>query len=380
MIFMIYLKLYLDTTPLSSVTRGIMCSTILFQTMPVAFITGITGQDGSYLAEYLSEQGYEVYGLVRRASTNHYWRIRHLLEDDAIELLEGDLSDQTSLDRAVRQVSPDEVYNLAAQSFVGTSFKQPIYTGDVTGLGVTRLLEAVKENAPDARFYQAGTSELFGKVVESPQNEETPFYPRSPYGIAKLFGHWMTINYREAEDMYAVNGILFNHESPRRGEEFVTRKITLGAARIKHGLQEELRLGNLDAKRDWGDAREYVRAMHRMLQQNPNDLNDYVIGTGETHTVRECVQIAFDEAGLDYEDYVIVDERFHRPTEVDVLWSDPSRAEKDLPWSSTVSFEELIRDMVQTDLQRVETGDEFWAGSGSKLRPQSWRPTDRHER
>lgn len=344
--------------------------------MPSALITGITGQDGSYLAEYLCHRGYDVYGLVRRSSTKKLWRIEHLLDDDAIELIEGDMCDQVSLNEAVRQAAPDEVYNLAAQSFVGTSFKQPVYTSDVTGIGVTRLLEAVRSNAPDARFYQASTSEMFGKVTETPQSEETDFHPRSPYGVAKLFGHWATVNYRESYDMYAVSGILFNHESPRRGEEFVTRKITLGAANIAEDNQDELRLGNLDAKRDWGDARDYVKAMHRMLQQDEDDVDDYVIGTGRTQTVRRCVEIAFDELGLDYEDYVVIDERFYRPAEVDVLQADSSRAEAELSWSATTSFEELIRDMVRTDHQRVREDDEFWVNTDVGLRPQSSVPSE----
>ena len=344
--------------------------------MPSALITGITGQDGSYLAEYFCQRGYDVYGLVRRSSTKKLWRIEHLLNDNAIELIEGDMCDQVSLNKAVSQAQPDEVYNLAAQSFVGTSFKQPVYTSEVTGIGVTRLLEAVRENAPEARFYQASTSEMFGKVTETPQSEETDFHPRSPYGVAKLFGHWATVNFRESYDMYAVSGILFNHESPRRGEEFVTRKITLGAANIAEGNQEELRLGNLDAKRDWGDARDYVKAMHRMLQQDEHEIDDYVIGTGQTQTVRQCVEIAFDELGLDYEDYVMIDERFYRPAEVDVLQADPSRAEAELSWSATTSFEELIRDMVRTDHQRVRQDDEFWVNTDVGLRPQSSVPSE----
>ena len=344
--------------------------------MPNTLITGITGQDGSYLAEYLCERGYDVYGLIRRSSTKNPWRIDHLLRDDAVELVEGDMCDGVSLNEAVRQVAPDEVYNLAAQSFVGTSFKQPVYTSDVTGIGVTRLLEAVRSNAPDARFYQASTSELFGEVTETPQSESTPFHPRSPYGVAKLYGHWATVNYRESYDMYAVSGILFNHESPRRGEEFVTRKITLGAANIKEGNQNELRLGNLDAKRDWGDARDYVKAMHRMLQQDENEIDDYVIGTGQTQTVRRCAEIAFDELGLDYTEYVEIDERFYRPAEVDVLQADPSRAEKELSWSASTSFEALIRDMARTDHRRVQENNEFWVNTDVGLRPQSSVPSE----
>lgn len=341
--------------------------------MPRALITGITGQDGSYLAEYLRELGYDVYGLVRRSSTKHYWRIDHLLEADDLTLIEGDVTDQASLDGAVRDANPDEVYNLAAQSFVGTSFKQPIYTGDVTGIGVTRMLEAVRRNAPGARFYQASTSELFGNVQESPQDEDTPFHPRSPYGVAKLYGHWATVNYREAYDMYATCGIMFNHESPRRGEEFVTRKITLGAASISEGLQEELRLGNLDARRDWGDARDYVRAMHAMLHQD-GEVDDYVIGTGETHTVRECARIAFDEVGLDYEDHVVVDEEFYRPAEVHTLHADPSRAREELGWAAETDFEDLIRRMVRADRERVRREDKYWVQPDSQLRPQSSVP------
>jgi len=342
--------------------------------MKSALITGITGQDGSYLAEHLLESDYSVYGLVRRTSSRNRWRISHLVDDERLELIEGDMTDQSSLIRAVAEAEPDEVYNLAAQSFVGTSFKQPLYTSEVTGLGVIRLLETVRREAPDARFYQASTSEMFGDVHESPQNEETVFHPRSPYGAAKVFGHWATVLYREAYDMYTVSGILFNHESPRRGEEFVTRKITLGAARIAEGIQNELRLGNLDAQRDWGDAREYVAGMHAMLQQDPDDIDDYVMGTGRMNTVRECARIAFDEVGLDYEDYVVVDEKFYRPAEVEVLKADPSKIERDLGWSAETSFETLIRKMVRTDLKRVRENDIYWTKSESTLRPQSARP------
>lgn len=339
--------------------------------MPRALITGITGQDGSYLAECLLEMDYEVFGLVRRSSTRNYWRIDHLIGRDRVQLLEGDLTDQNSIDRAVRTVDPDEVYNLAAQSFVGTSFEQPLYTGDVTGLGVTRVLEAIRKFAPDARFYQASTSELFGEAQETPQSETTPFYPRSPYGTAKLHGHWTTINYREAHDLYAVNGILFNHESPRRGEEFVTRKITLGAARIAKGMQDELRLGNLDAKRDWGHSRDYVEAMHLMLQQDPDSIEDYVIGTGTTHTVRECAKYAFDEVGLDYSEHVVVDEEFFRPAEVHELRADATKAETELGWEPSIQFEELIREMARVDLQRLERDDDYWIPRDPELRPQS---------
>lgn len=341
-----------------------------------ALITGITGQDGSYLAEYLVDKGYDVYGLVRRSSTKNYWRIQHLLENEQLTLVEGDMTDKVSIDSAVRQADPDEVYNLAAQSFVGTSFDQPLYTQDVTGLGVTRLLEAVRSLAPDARVYQASTSEMFGDVDESPQDETTRFHPRSPYGVAKVSGHWTTVNHREAYDMYAVSGILFNHESPRRGEEFVTRKITLAAARISEGIQDELRLGNLDARRDWGDARDYVKAMHAMLQQDPESVSDYVIGTGESNTVRECVRFAFDEVGLDWEDYVVIDEKFYRPAEVHILQADNSRAVRDLDWEPETGFEDLIRDMVETDLERVRRGDEYWINAETYTTPQSSRPDD----
>lgn len=342
--------------------------------MPTALITGVTGQDGSYLGEYLLDRGYDVYGLIRRASSRNDWRIETLLTQENFTLVEGDMSDQSSLNKAVKKADPDEVYNLAAQSFVGTSFKQPVYTGDVTGIGVTRLLEAIRLEAPTARFYQASTSEMFGEVEESPQDESTAFYPRSPYGTAKLYGHWATVNYRESYDLYAVSGILFNHESPRRGEEFVTRKITLGAARIKAGMQDELRLGNLDAKRDWGDARDYVRAMHRMLQQDPDEIDDYVIGTGRTHTVQECARIAFNTLGLDYEDYVVIDERFYRPAEVNVLQADPSKASTELNWEPNRTFEELIRDMAETDYERVQRGDIRWIDADAGLLPQSARP------
>jgi len=342
--------------------------------MRTAFVTGITGQDGSYLAEFLLEKDYEVYGFVRRSASKNYWRINHLLEQENLKLVEGDLSDQASISRAIQKSEPDEVYNLAAQSFVGTSFNQPLYTGDVTGLGVARILEAVRKYAPEARFYQASTSEMFGEVQETPQNEETDFHPRSPYGVAKLYGHWITVNYREAYDLYAVSGILFNHESPRRGEEFVTRKITLNAARIKEELQNELRLGNLDAKRDWGDARDYVKGMHAMLQQHSNDIDDYVLGTGSTYTVRKCCEVAFNELGLDYEDYVIIDEDFYRPAEVNVLKADPSKATEELNWTPDISFEELIRDMVNTDLKRIRRGDEYWVSPDASLQPQSSWP------
>lgn len=347
--------------------------------MRYALITGITGQDGSYLAEYLLERGYHVYGLVRRSSSKNYWRIQHLLDRKRLDLIEGDMLDTASLQRAVEESDPDEVYNLAAQSFVGTSFKQPLYTQNVTGLGVARLLEAIRNYDQSIRFYQASTSEMFGEVSESPQNEKTRFHPRSPYGIAKLSGHWMTVNHREAYDMYAVSGILFNHESPRRGEEFVTRKITLGAARIAEGLQDELRLGNLDARRDWGDARDYIKGMHKMLQQDPEGISDYVLGTGYAATVRECAQIAFDELGLDYQNYVVVDDEFYRPAEVNVLKADASKAAAELNWEAETSFEALMRDMVNTDHERVKREDQNWINEESYTNPQSSIPESNSE-
>ncbi len=316
--------------------------------MPTALITGITGQDGSYLAELLLEKGYRVVGVVRRSSTTPYERIAHLV--DRIELVSADLLDQHSLVDAVAASNPDEVYNLAAQSFVQTSWTQPVLTGEFTGLGVTRMLEAVRKAAPRARFYQASSSEMFGKVVESPQRETTPFYPRSPYGVAKVYGHWITVNYRESYGMYAVSGILFNHESPRRGLEFVTRKVTDAAARIKLGLAREVRLGNLDARRDWGFAGDYVEAMWRMLQQDAPE--DYVIGTGRTWSVRELCEIAFGAVGLDYREHVVQDERFFRPAEVDLLVADASKACSKLGWTPRVSFRELIEMMVEADLAR----------------------------
>lgn len=313
-----------------------------------ALITGITGQDGSYLAELLLEQGYEVHGMVRRASTEKFDRIEHLR--DKITLHQGDLLDQRSLVDTFRASQPDEIYNLAAMSFVATSWVQPTLTAEFTGVGVTRVLEAMREVCPEARFYQASSSEMFGKVLEVPQTEDTPFYPRSPYGVAKAYGHFITVNYRESYDLHATSGILFNHESPRRGLEFVTRKITWHAAAIKHGLQKELRLGNLDAKRDWGYAKDYVEAMWLMLQQDTAE--DYVIATNETHTVQECVEIAFDQAGLgDYEQYVVIDPAFVRPAEVDLLIGDPGKAERDLGWKPKTTFEELIRLMVDADLE-----------------------------
>ena len=318
--------------------------------MKTALITGITGQDGSYLAELLLDKGYKVYGLVRRTSTPIMVNIEHIL--DKIELVSGDLTDLSSLIRIIEQIQPDEVYNLAAQSFVGTSWEQPILTGNVTGLAVTNMLEAVRIVKPDARFYQASSSEMFGKVVETPQKETTPFYPRSPYGVAKVYGHWITINYRESFNMYACSGILFNHESPRRGVEFVTRKITDAVAKIKLGLANELRLGNLDAKRDWGFAGDYVKAMWLMLQQDTPD--DYVISTGETHTVQEFVEIAFSHVGLKWEDYVVIDEKFVRPAEVDLLLGDCTKAKEKLGWQLDVSFEQLVKMMVDEDLKKYE--------------------------
>ena len=317
--------------------------------MPRALITGITGQDGSYLAEFLLAKGYEVVGVVRRTSHHSYERIDHLL--DRVTILPADLLDQHSLTTVLKETEPDEVYNLAAQSYVPTSWSQPVLTGEFTALGVTRILEAIRLAWPKARFYQASSSEMFGRAMETPQKESTPFYPRSPYGVAKCYGHWITVNYRESYNLFAVSGILFNHESPRRGIEFVTRKVTDGVARIKAGLSKELRLGNLDARRDWGFAGDYVDAMWRMLQQSEPE--DYVIGTGETHTVRELVEIAFQHAGLDWQQYVKIDPRFVRPAEVDILLADPSKADRDLGWKPTVTFEGLIRMMVDADLARL---------------------------
>lgn len=317
--------------------------------MPKALVTGVTGQDGSYLAELLLSKGYEVAGMVRRTSHHSYERIEHLL--DRVQIVAADLLDQHSLTQVLQETRPDEVYNLAAQSYVPTSWTQPVLTGEFTALGVTRILEAVRLVHPSARFYQASSSEMFGRVVETPQNERTPFYPRSPYGVAKAYGHWITVNYRESYGIYAVSGILFNHESPRRGIEFVTRKVSDGVARIKLGLASELRLGNLDARRDWGFAGDYVDAMWRMLQQP--DAEDYVIGTGTTHSVRELVQAAFGHVGLDWEKYVVVDPRFIRPAEVDLLQADPSKAKAKLGWEPQVSFEELVAMMVEADLERL---------------------------
>jgi GDPmannose 4,6-dehydratase len=317
--------------------------------MPTALVTGMTGQDGSYLAEFLLEKGYDVVGMVRRSSTVTWERIEHI--KDQIRIVQGDLHDQSSLMNLVLDCKPDEVYNLGAQSFVPTSWSHPTLTGEVTGLGVTRLLEVVRMAKPDARFYQASSSEMFGKVREVPQNENTPFYPRSPYGVAKTYAHWITVNYRESYNLFAVSGILFNHESPRRGLEFVTRKITDGVAKIKAGLQTELRLGNLEARRDWGYAKDYVRAMWLMLQQDEPE--DFVIGTGETKSVREFCEAAFGYVGLNYQDYVVQDPLFYRPAEVDLLVSDPSKAREKLGWFPTIGFEELVSIMVEADLARL---------------------------
>ena len=317
--------------------------------MPTAVITGITGQDGSYLAELLLSKGYKVVGVARRASTVNYERIEHLL--DNITVVQGDLSDQGSLISLLEEHKPSEVYNLAAQSFVPTSWNQPALTGDVTALGVTRILEAIRYVDPKTRFYQASSSEMFGKVVEVPQREATPFYPRSPYGVAKVYGHFITINYRESFNIFAVSGILFNHESPRRGLEFVTRKITDSVARIKLGMAKEVRLGNLESQRDWGFAGEYVDAMWHMLQQDKPD--NFVIGTGVTHSVQEFCEIAFGRVGLDYKDHVIVDERYYRPAEVDLLIADASKAGKILGWEPQVEFKQLVEMMVDSDLKRL---------------------------
>jgi GDPmannose 4,6-dehydratase len=318
--------------------------------MKKALITGVTGQDGSYLAEWLLEQGYAVHGIVRRLSSDNYERIEHLI--DHITLHQADLLDQLSLIDVMREVEPDEVYNLAAMSFVPTSWRQPVLTGEFTALGVTRMLEAIRLLAPQRiRFYQASSSEMFGKVQAVPQSETTPFYPRSPYGIAKLYGHWITVNYRESYGMYCVSGMLFNHESPRRGLEFVTRRVTDGVARIKLGLAKELRLGNLDARRDWGHAKDYTRAMWLMLQQDQPD--DYVIATGQTHSVREFVEVAFGHVGLDWRKYVVQDPALFRPAEVDLLIGDPSKARRVLGWEPQISFTELVHEMVEADLQRL---------------------------
>ncbi len=317
--------------------------------MPTAIITGVTGQDGSYLAEFLLAKGYDVIGMVRRSSTVTFQRIKHIQDD--ITIIQGDLHDQSSLVDVVERHRPDEVYNLAAQSFVPTSWNQPVLTGEVTALGVTRLLEAIRLINPKTRFYQASSSEMFGKVREVPQSESTPFYPRSPYGVAKVYAHWITVNYRESYDLFAVSGLLFNHESPRRGLEFVTRKISYGVARIKLGLAKELRLGNLESRRDWGFAGDYVEAMWLMLQQATPE--DYVIGTGVTHSVRELCDLAFNHVGLDYNDFVLQDPQFYRPAEVDLLVADPIKAVKELEWGPKVGFKELIHMMVDEDLKRL---------------------------
>ncbi len=318
-------------------------------TEKTALITGITGQDGSYLAELLLDQGYRVVGMTRRTSTEVHERIEHL--GDRAEIVSGDLLDQSSMTTLITDIRPAEVYNLAAQSFVPTSWNQPVLTGEFTALGVTRVLEAIRQVDPTIRFYQASSSEMFGKVQQTPQREETPFYPRSPYGVAKVYGHWITVNYRESYDMYACSGILFNHESERRGKEFVTRKITDGAARIKLGLKDTLHLGNLDAQRDWGFAGDYVRAMWLMLQQDVAD--DYVVATGRTHTVREFCRLAFAALDLDYTEYVVADARFMRPAEVDLLIGDPSKAKRVLGWEPKTTFEQLVERMVQADLARL---------------------------
>ena len=317
--------------------------------MPKALITGVTGQDGSYLAELLLEKGYEVVGVVRRTSHHSYERIEHLLE--RIEVVAADLLDQHSLTVVLQDTRPDEVYNLAAQSYVPTSWTQPVLTGEFTALGVTRILEAIRLVHPTARFYQASSSEMFGRVTETPQRETTSFYPRSPYGVAKVYGHWITVNYRESYNLFAVSGILFNHESPRRGIEFVTRKVTDGVARIKLGLARQISLGNLEARRDWGFAGDYVDAMWRMLQQPTPQ--DYVIGTGQTHSVRELVEAAFGHVGLNWREHVVTDPKFMRPAEVDLLLADPSKAREELGWTPRVGFAELIAMMVDADLERL---------------------------
>lgn len=324
--------------------------------MKRAFITGITGQDGSYLAEFLLAKGYEVYGLTRRTSTQNYQRIASIMDHQHLHLISGDLIDQHSITMALREFQPDEVYNLAAQSFVQTSWEQPVLTGEFTALGVTRMLEAMRLACPNARFYQASSSEMFGKVQEVPQTERTPFYPRSPYGVAKVYGHWITVNYRESFDMYAVSGILFNHESPRRGLEFVTRKISHAVARIAEGKQQTLSLGNLDSKRDWGYAKDYVEAMWMMLQQDQPD--DFVIATGETHSVREFLEEAFSLVGItDWEPLVKIDPALIRPAEVDLLVGDASKAREKLGWTPRTSFKELVRIMVEADLESVRSGE-----------------------
>jgi GDPmannose 4,6-dehydratase len=315
-----------------------------------ALITGITGQDGSYLAEFLLEKGYEVVGMVRRSSTTNFERIEHI--QDRLTLVSGDLMDQISIIDIIKTHRPSEIYNLAAQSFVQTSWVQPVFTGEVTALGVTRVLDAVRLVDPDIRFYQASTSEMFGKVHESPQSERTPFYPRSPYGVAKLYGHWITVNYRESYDLFACSGICFNHESPRRGHEFVTRKIARGAARIKHNLDKELRLGNMEAQRDWGFAPDYVSGMWLILQQPQPE--DFVLATGHTHTVRQFAEVAFGHLGMDYEEYVIQDPAHMRPAEVELLVGDPSKAKQKLGWETKTSFEELVKLMVDAEVSSIQ--------------------------
>lgn len=315
-----------------------------------ALITGITGQDGSYLAEFLLEMNYRVVGMVRRTSTINFDRIRHI--QDHVEIAQGDLLDQSSMMELMREYQPDEVYNLAAQSFVPTSFTQPVLTGEFTALGVTRILEAIRHVKPDARFYQASSSEMFGKVVEVPQRETTPFYPRSPYGVAKVYGHWITVNYRESYNLFACSGILFNHESPRRGLEFVTHKVTHAAVRIKLGMQQELHVGNLEARRDWGYAGDYVRGMWLMLQQDKPD--DYVLATGETHSVQELCDVAFSRAGLNWRDHVVIDPKYYRPAEVDLLIGDPTKAGHVLGWEPQVTFKALVEMMVDADLKELQ--------------------------
>jgi GDPmannose 4,6-dehydratase len=318
--------------------------------VPIAIITGITGQDGSYLAELLLSKGYRVIGMMRRSSVITFERIQHI--QDQIDIIQGDLHDQSSLMDLIEQYKPDEVYNLAAQSFVPTSWNQPVLTGEVTALGVTRMLEAIRLLSPKTRYYQASSSEMFGKAHEVPQKETTPFYPRSPYGVAKVYGHWITVNYRESYDLFTVSGILFNHESPRRGIEFVTRKITYGAVRIKLGLAKDLHLGNLESRRDWGFAGDYVEAMWRMIQNDQAE--DFVVGTGETHSVREFCEKAFSHLGLDYREYVVQDARFIRPAEVDLLVADSTRVRQKLGWTPKVNFDGLVEMMVDADLKRLE--------------------------
>ena len=327
-----------------------------------ALITGITGQDGSYLADLLLGKGYEVHGLIRRTSTTDLGRIVHI--QDRISLVPGDLMDQHSLTTAIHEIQPDEVYNLAAQSFVPTSWSQPVLTGELTGMGVTRMLEAVRLAKPDAKFYQASSSEMFGKVQESPQNEGTPFYPRSPYGVAKVYGHWITVNYRESYGMFACSGILFNHESPRRGLEFVSRKVTNTVARIKAGKQTELRMGNLDAHRDWGFAGDYVEMMWLMLQQDQPE--DYVIGTGKSPSVRDLVELSFKHAGLEMDKHLVIDPKFFRPAEVDKLLADSSKAKSRLGWEPKVTFEALVEMMVRADLEHESGGENGRAESAAR--------------